>query len=41
MLDQAESDNAVVIVTGRQGIFSAGFDLSVFKSDFGDDQDRR
>ncbi len=30
-LDQAESDNAVVILTGRQGIFSAGFDLSVFK----------
>ena len=29
-LDQAEVDSAVVILTGRQGIFSAGFDLSVF-----------
>ena len=29
-LDQAEVDNTVVILTGRQGIFSAGFDLSVF-----------
>jgi enoyl-CoA hydratase len=30
-LDQAESDNAVVILTGRTGKFSAGFDLSVVK----------
>ncbi len=29
-LDQAEVDSTVVILTGRQGIFSAGFDLSVF-----------
>ena len=28
-LDQAEQDNAVVILTGRPGKFSAGFDLSV------------
>lgn len=26
-LSQAEADNAVVIITGRPGIFSAGFDL--------------
>jgi enoyl-CoA hydratase len=29
-LDEAERDEAVVIVTGREGCFSAGFDLSVF-----------
>jgi len=28
-LDQAESDHAVVIITGRPGKFSAGFDLSI------------
>ena len=28
-LDQAEQDNAVVILTGRPGKFTAGFDLSV------------
>jgi len=28
-LDQAESDNAVVTLTGRPGKFSAGFDLSI------------
>lgn len=28
-LDNAESDKAVVILTGRQGKFSAGFDLSI------------
>ena len=28
-LDHAESDKAVVILTGRQGKFSAGFDLSI------------
>ena len=27
--DQAESDNTVVILTGRPGKFSAGFDLSI------------
>ena len=30
-LDRAESDKAVVILTGRPGKFSAGFDLSVVK----------
>ena len=29
-LDRAESDEAVVILTGRDGYFSAGFDLKVF-----------
>jgi enoyl-CoA hydratase len=28
--DQAERDGAVVVLSGRQGIFSAGFDLNVF-----------
>lgn len=28
-LDQAESDNAVVILSGRPGKFLAGFDLSI------------
>jgi enoyl-CoA hydratase len=28
--DRAESDEAVVILTGREGCFSAGFDLGVF-----------
>ena len=28
-LDQAEADGAVVVLTGREGIFSAGFDLKV------------
>jgi enoyl-CoA hydratase len=28
--DRAEQDGAVVLLTGRQGIFSAGFDLKVF-----------
>jgi enoyl-CoA hydratase len=32
-LDQALIDQAVVVLTGRAGMFSAGFDLSVFKSD--------
>ena len=27
--DQAEADNAIVIVTGRDDVFSAGFDLNV------------
>jgi enoyl-CoA hydratase len=30
--DEAERDGAVVILTGREGCFSAGFDLSVFAS---------
>jgi enoyl-CoA hydratase len=29
--DQAEADNAIVIVTGRDDVFSAGFDLNVMK----------
>jgi len=28
--DQALKDNAIVILTGREGIFSSGFDLNVF-----------
>jgi enoyl-CoA hydratase len=30
-LDQAEEQQAVVVLTGREGLFSAGFDLAVFK----------
>ena len=30
-LDQAESDAAIVIMTGRESVFSAGFDLNVMK----------
>ncbi len=30
-LDQAESDGAAVIITGREEVFSAGFDLNVMK----------
>jgi enoyl-CoA hydratase len=30
-LDQAESDRATVIITGRESVFSAGFDLNVMK----------
>ncbi len=30
-LDRAESDNALVILTGRESVFSAGFDLNVMK----------
>ena len=30
-LDQAESDHAIVILTGRESVFSAGFDLNVMK----------
>ena len=30
-LDQAEEHRSVVILTGRDGVFSAGFDLAVFK----------
>ncbi len=29
-LDRAEKDGAVVVLTGREGYFSAGFDLKVF-----------
>ena len=32
-LDQAEQDDAVVMLIGQPGIFSAGFDLNLFKSD--------
>ena len=31
-LDSAEKANAVVVLTGREGIFSAGFDLKILKS---------
>lgn len=30
-LDRAEADNNIVLLSGREGIFSAGFDLTVFK----------
>ena len=30
-LDQAERDNAIVIITGREDVFSAGFDLKVMQ----------
>ena len=30
-LDRAESDRAIVILTGRESVFSAGFDLTVMK----------
>jgi enoyl-CoA hydratase len=31
-LDRAERDEAVVLLTGREGVFSAGFDLSVLRA---------
>ena len=31
-LDRAQADKAVVLITGRAGMFSGGFDLGVFKS---------
>ena len=31
-LDQAEKDSAIVIITGHDNTFSAGFDLKVLKS---------
>lgn len=34
--DRAESDDAVVVLTGRPGVFSAGFDLTVLRAG-GDD----
>lgn len=30
-LDQAQEHGSVVVLTGREGVFSAGFDLAVFK----------
>ena len=30
-LDRAESDRASVVLTGRESVFSAGFDLNVMK----------
>ena len=30
-LDQAQENGSVVVLTGREGVFSAGFDLAVFK----------
>jgi len=30
-LDQAEADRAVVVLAGREGVFSAGFDLGVLR----------
>lgn len=35
-LDQAETDEAVVVLRGRPGMFSAGYDLNVFQSGDGD-----
>ena len=32
-LDRAQADNAVVLLCGRAGMFSGGFDLAVFKRD--------
>lgn len=32
LLDQAEKDKAVVVLTGREGIFSGGFDLPTLKA---------
>ncbi len=31
-LDQAEADKAIVVLTGRPGVFSGGFDLGIFKA---------
>ena len=36
LLDQAEQDGAIVVLAGREGRFSAGFDLKVFQSGDGD-----
>jgi len=35
-LDQAEADGAVVVLCGRDGVFSAGFDLGVIRGGVGD-----
>jgi enoyl-CoA hydratase len=32
-LDRAQAEGAVVVLTGRPGMFSGGFDLAVFKQD--------
>ncbi|WP_296448216.1 crotonase/enoyl-CoA hydratase family protein [Rhodoferax sp. UBA5149] len=32
-LDRAQADQAIVVLTGRTGMFSGGFDLAVFKGD--------
>ncbi|MFE7802783.1 crotonase/enoyl-CoA hydratase family protein [Nocardia sp. NPDC057440] len=32
-LDRAEADAAVVVLTGRPGVFSAGYDLAIFEGD--------
>ncbi len=34
-LDRAEADGAVVVLTGREGRFSAGFDLAIVRSEQG------
>jgi len=34
-LDQADADDVVVVLTGRNGIFSAGFDLRVLTGGIG------
>ena len=39
-LDQAEIDNAVIILTGRPGKLSAGFDLSIANLQFNWDWDK-
>jgi enoyl-CoA hydratase len=31
-LDRAAADRAVVVLTGREGVFSAGFDLPVLRA---------
>jgi enoyl-CoA hydratase len=33
-LDQAEKDATIVVLTGRPGVFCAGFDLAVFKQGY-------
>jgi enoyl-CoA hydratase len=35
--DQAEADGAAVVLRGRDGIFSAGFDLAILRDGTGDD----
>jgi enoyl-CoA hydratase len=32
-LDQAERDQAIVVIAGRPGVFSAGFDLTILRGD--------
>lgn len=38
-LDRAEAEGAVVVLTGRDGIFSGGFDLRVMRSGQGESRD--